>query len=78
MKEVILAKSAGFCFGVKRAVDTVYEQTGKKNVYTFGPIIHNEEVVKEKKLVLGENKTSPKKFKVKYKSLDDTLIVKDK
>lgn len=38
----------------------------------------NEEVVKEKKLVLGENKTSPKKFKVRYKSLDDTLIVKDK
>lgn len=30
MKEVILAKSAGFCFGVKRAVDTVYEQVGKK------------------------------------------------
>lgn len=47
MKEVILAKSAGFCFGVKRAVDTVYEHTGKKNVYTFGPIIHNEEVVKD-------------------------------
>ena len=47
MKEVILAKSAGFCFGVKRAVDTVYEQTGKKNVYTFGPIIHNQEVVKD-------------------------------
>ena len=47
MKEVILAKSAGFCFGVKRAGDTVYEQTGKKNVYTFGPIIHNEEVVKD-------------------------------
>ena len=47
MKEVILAKSAGYCFGVKRAVDTVYEQTGKKNVYTFGPIIHNEEVVKD-------------------------------
>ena len=42
-----MKKSAGFCFGVKRAVDTVYEQTGKKNVYTFGPIIHNEEVVKD-------------------------------
>lgn len=57
MKEVILAKSAGFCFGVKRAVDTVYEQTGKKNVYTFGPIIHNEEVVKdlEKKSVFVIN-----------------------
>ena len=31
MKEVILAKSAGFCFGVKRAVDTVYEQAKKEN-----------------------------------------------
>ena len=47
MKEVILAKSAGFCFGVKRALDSVYEQTRKKNDYTFGPIIHNEEVVKD-------------------------------
>ncbi len=47
MREVILAKSAGFCFGVKRAVDTVYEQSERKNVYTFGPIIHNEEVVKD-------------------------------
>ena len=44
--EVLLAKSAGFCFGVKRAVDRVYEltRTGHK-IYTFGPIIHNEEVV---------------------------------
>jgi len=46
--EVRLAKSAGFCFGVKRAVDQVYEQieTGK-TIYTYGPIIHNEEVVKD-------------------------------
>ncbi len=46
--EVLLAKSAGFCFGVKRAVDTVYDltQTGKK-IYTYGPIIHNEQVVKD-------------------------------
>ena len=44
---VTLAKSAGFCFGVKRAVKTVYEETDKsdKPIYTFGPIIHNEEVV---------------------------------
>ena len=28
MKEVIVAKSAGFCFGVQRAVDTVYNQCG--------------------------------------------------
>ena len=48
--EVIRAKSAGFCFGVKRAVDTVYEQVEKqmgKQIYTYGPIIHNEEVVKD-------------------------------
>lgn len=47
--KVIVAKTAGFCFGVKRAVDTVYRQveTGKKPIYTYGPIIHNEEVVKE-------------------------------
>jgi len=45
---VELAKYAGFCFGVKRAVDTVQEQlkTGK-TIYTYGPIVHNEEVVKE-------------------------------
>ncbi len=46
--EVILAKSAGFCFGVKRAVEQVYEQTkGEEPIYTFGPIIHNEEVVRD-------------------------------
>ncbi len=46
---VILAKSAGFCFGVKRAVDKVYEEAKNSNipVYTFGPIIHNEEVVRD-------------------------------
>lgn len=47
--DVVLAKTAGFCFGVKRAVDTVYEQVEKGNVYTYGPIIHNEEVVKDLK-----------------------------
>ena len=50
MKNVILAESAGFCFGVKRAVDTVYEQAEKEEkIYTFGPIIHNESVVDDLK-----------------------------
>lgn len=46
---VITAKTAGFCFGVKRAVDKVYEQAQSCSlpVYTFGPIIHNEEVVRD-------------------------------
>ena len=47
--EIILAESAGFCFGVQRAVDTAYKYTGEENVYTFGPIIHNEEVVEDLK-----------------------------
>ncbi len=47
--QVTLAEKAGFCFGVKRAVDLVYEQINKGTspIYTYGPIIHNEEVVAE-------------------------------
>lgn len=45
--EIILAKTAGFCFGVKRAVEKVYENTQKEHVYTYGPIIHNETVVSD-------------------------------
>ncbi|MDD3222050.1 MAG: bifunctional 4-hydroxy-3-methylbut-2-enyl diphosphate reductase/30S ribosomal protein S1 [Clostridia bacterium] len=48
--EVILAKSAGFCPGVQRAVNMVYDETKKEDsghVYTYGPIIHNDEVVKD-------------------------------
>ena len=54
MKNVVLAKSAGFCFGVKRAVNMVYEEIDKSAaqgaetpIYTYGPIIHNDEVVKD-------------------------------
>ena len=48
MREVKVAKSAGFCFGVTRAVDTVYEQVEKGlKVCTLGPIIHNEQVVND-------------------------------
>lgn len=44
--EVVLAKSSGFCFGVKRAVDRVYEQLAEnKKIYTYGPIVHNDDVV---------------------------------
>ena len=43
--EISIAKSAGFCFGVRRAVDCVYAEAEHEDVYTFGPIIHNDEVV---------------------------------
>ena len=53
---VVLAKSAGFCFGVDRAVEAVYrvlEEEEKKElaerlpIYTYGPIVHNERIVEE-------------------------------
>ena len=51
--EVILAKTAGFCFGVKKAVDLVYKTTEDSpsgtRIYTYGPIIHNDEVINELK-----------------------------
>ncbi|MCM1105820.1 MAG: 4-hydroxy-3-methylbut-2-enyl diphosphate reductase [Blautia sp.] len=49
MRNVTVAKSAGFCFGVRRAVELVYREAeqGEIPIYTYGPIIHNEQVVSE-------------------------------
>lgn len=49
--EVVVAKTAGFCFGVDKAVKLVYDLLGttKGSIYTFGPIIHNEQVVENLK-----------------------------
>lgn len=48
-REIRVAGSAGFCFGVKRAVDGLSDLAAKADgpVYTYGPIIHNETVVKD-------------------------------
>ncbi|MFU0801264.1 MAG: bifunctional 4-hydroxy-3-methylbut-2-enyl diphosphate reductase/30S ribosomal protein S1 [Xylanivirga thermophila] len=46
--QIILATNAGFCFGVKRAVQSVYEHlNSSKTIYTLGPIIHNPQVVSD-------------------------------
>ena len=47
--ELKVAKTAGFCFGVQRAVDKVYEliDSCPDRLFTLGPIIHNEEVVND-------------------------------
>jgi 4-hydroxy-3-methylbut-2-enyl diphosphate reductase len=49
--KVTVAKTAGFCFGVKRAVDEVFRQAdeGDQPVFTFGPVIHNEQVMDQLK-----------------------------
>jgi len=47
--EVVLAESAGFCYGVKRALDTVAEAAKAKGkpMFTLGPLIHNPQVVQK-------------------------------
>ncbi|MBE6020586.1 MAG: 4-hydroxy-3-methylbut-2-enyl diphosphate reductase, partial [Clostridiales bacterium] len=47
-----VAKNSGFCFGVKRAVDKTYSlieqyKGTQRRIFTYGPLIHNETVVKE-------------------------------
>ena len=72
--KVIKAKTAGFCFGVKRAVDTVYEQVGKcggKNIYTYGPIIHNEEVVKD----MGQKGVTVLRSEEELDALEEGIVI---
>ena len=47
-RQIIIAENAGFCFGVKRAVDLSVDtnKNSDSKVYTLGPLIHNEDVVK--------------------------------
>lgn len=68
--KIIVAKTAGFCFGVKRAVDIAFQvaQKKRKGVYTLGPIIHNPQVVeslKEKGIVPLEHISGKKKKDIK-------------
>jgi (E)-4-hydroxy-3-methyl-but-2-enyl pyrophosphate reductase len=45
--KIIIAKTAGFCMGVRRAVEMVLDASKKDNgpIYTFGPLIHNPQVL---------------------------------
>lgn len=45
--EILVAKSAGFCFGVKNSIDKVNSLGREKIVKTYGPIIHNKQVVED-------------------------------
>ncbi len=70
--EVTVAKSAGFCFGVKRAVDMACAEAGKsKKVYTLGPIIHNEQAVKD----LEEKGVQVLNSPAEIKEGEDTTVI---
>ena len=47
--KIIIGKTAGFCYGVKRAVDGANEAVKKsdKKTYCLGEIVHNNEVIKD-------------------------------
>lgn len=64
-KEIKLAKYAGFCYGVKRAVETVKKlkyENPDKNVFVLGELIHNAHVIHElEKLGIKTLKEIPEK-----------------
>ena len=69
--KILIGRHCGFCFGVKRAVELAEKQAEHGKVYTYGAIIHNEQVVNE----LAEKGICP------VRSLDelskgDTLIIR--
>ena len=45
MLKILVASNAGFCFGVKKAVETAQRYAAEPNCYLLGDIIHNRDVV---------------------------------
>ncbi len=69
---VIVAKNAGFCFGVRRAVELARKEARERGkVYTWGKLIHNEDVVKS----LSEEGILPVET-LDELSAGDTLIIR--
>ncbi|MBW2977828.1 4-hydroxy-3-methylbut-2-enyl diphosphate reductase [Candidatus Woesearchaeota archaeon] len=73
MKKITLAKHAGFCFGVKRALNIVTSAKNKnktKKVNIFGPLIHNPQEIKRL-----EKKGIKTVYKL-HKNLKDILVIR--
>lgn len=69
--KINLAKSAGFCFGVKRALNIAFNTARpEKSVYMLGDIVHNEDVVKQ------VEKAGIKKIKWLGKGKNKTLLIR--
>lgn len=70
--EISVAESAGFCFGVDRAVKMVYQalEDGKQ-VATLGPVVHNETVVGDLNAKGARIVSSPEELRA-----DETLIIR--
>jgi 4-hydroxy-3-methylbut-2-enyl diphosphate reductase len=46
---IYVAEKSGFCFGVKKAIDIAKENVQEGKIYTFGPLIHNNQVIEKLK-----------------------------
>ena len=70
--KITLAKTAGFCFGVKRAVDLTYNLAGEnKKVATLGELIHNKQLVadlEKQGVITLENTDIPAGYEVVIRS----------
>ncbi|MHC1682845.1 MAG: bifunctional 4-hydroxy-3-methylbut-2-enyl diphosphate reductase/30S ribosomal protein S1 [Clostridiaceae bacterium] len=74
MREIFLAKSAGFCFGVQRAVETALtNNNSEKKIYTLGPLIHNNDVVSK---LEEENVFSINLDDADHLSENETIIIR--
>ena len=72
--KVLLAENAGFCFGVKLAVDEAIKTQNKynKKIYTLGPLIHNSDVVnylEENNIIVGVGSACNEKTKTLERSV---------
>lgn len=75
MANIILAEKAGFCFGVKRAVDEALncKKENSRKIYTLGPLIHNKDVVNE---LEGKEIYSVKMEEVDKLQKEDLVIIR--
>ncbi len=82
--KLYIAEHAGFCFGVKRAVDIatdIVNNRGDTNVYSLGPLVHNPQVVENfssKGLKVIDNTDNLKEGKVIIRSHGVSYIVEKK
>ncbi len=73
--KIIIVKSGGFCFGVKRAVETALDTAEKfknKKIYTIGQIIHNNDIVEK----LKEKHIFPVKLNKVFEIKDSVVILR--
>ncbi len=79
--KVVRAKSAGFCWGVERAIDIArkYAEGGQKSVYTDGPLIHNRQMMEKLEAEgideVGDYK-SQSKVELKNTGKDPVIVVR--